>query len=65
MSMIRIKIVRDHKDFHKGEVKFVSSNEAFGLIERGIAMVSKDMTSGDMELQKEKLRAKSRKEGAK
>lgn len=45
--MIRVKILKDYKKFKKDEVQYLSPNEAFGLIDKGVAMVSKEMTVGD------------------
>lgn len=45
--MIRLKIIKDGK-YKKGEVIYVSPNEAHGLIDSGYAVISKDITSRDM-----------------
>lgn len=45
---MRIRITKNYKDFRKGDIKDVSPNEAFDLIDRGVAIVSKDMTERDM-----------------
>lgn len=42
--MIRIKIVKPHKQYSVGETITVSRNEAFGLLDAGYAVMSKDMT---------------------
>lgn len=44
---MRIKFIKDYKGNAKGSVKEVSPNEAFGLIDSGVAQVTKDMTSDD------------------
>lgn len=44
---MRIKFIKDHKGNPKGSIKEVSPNEAFGLIDSGVAQVTKDMTSDD------------------
>lgn len=49
--MIRLKITRTGK-YKAGEIVTVSKNEAFGLIDRGEAIVTKDMTSQDYKVTK-------------
>jgi hypothetical protein len=44
---MRIKIVKDHKQHRKGQTLEVSPNEAFGLIDCGVAVLSKDLTPDD------------------
>ena len=36
--MIKVKIVKDHQMYYKGDIKLVTANVAFGLIEEGIAV---------------------------
>lgn len=45
--MVRVKIIKGHKKYSVGETVEVTRNEAHGLIDSGIAMLSKDMTAGD------------------
>jgi len=45
---MRIKLVKDNKLGKKGEVIEVSKNVAFGLIDSGSGIVSKDMTNQDL-----------------
>lgn len=45
--MIRVKFIKNHKSFKAGDVETVSKNEAFGLIDAGFAVISKDMTDSD------------------
>lgn len=45
--MIRVKFIKNHKEFKEGETANLSPNEAFGLIDSGYAIVSKDMNEGD------------------
>lgn len=45
--MIRVKFLENHKSYNKGEVATLSPNEAFGLLDKGIVIVSKDMTKDD------------------
>lgn len=47
MVMPRIKFIKNHKQYKEGEVATLSPNEAFGLIDSGVAIVSKDMTTSD------------------
>jgi hypothetical protein len=44
---MRIRIVQNHKQHKEGDIVDVSPNEAFGLIDSGIAIVSKDIVSVD------------------
>lgn len=52
MATIRVKILRDYKDFRKGQTLYLSPNEAFGLIDSGRAEVTKDMTEFDYHVKK-------------
>lgn len=47
MATIRVKILRDYKDFRKGQVVHLTPNEAFGLTDKGIALVTRDFTEAD------------------
>lgn len=51
---MRVKIVKDNKYHKKGEIIEVSPNVAFGLIDSGIAVVSKDMTEADQQVKGKK-----------
>lgn len=44
---MRVKIIKNHKSYSKGEVVEVSRNVAFGLIDSGYGILSKDMTEQD------------------
>lgn len=44
---MRIRIIKDSKDYKKNEIVEVSKNVAFGLIDSGIGMISKDMAPDD------------------
>lgn len=44
---MRVKIIKNHPRYRKGEVVDVSRNVAFGLIDSGYGMLSKDMTESD------------------
>lgn len=50
--MIRIKMVKDYKDHRKGQVLNVSPNEAFGLIDRGVAIMTKDFVAEEYQVKK-------------
>lgn len=50
--MLRIRFTTDYKNNRKGDIKEVSRNEAFGLIDRGVAIISKDMTARDITVTK-------------
>lgn len=41
---MRVKFIQDHKNHRSGDVVEVTRNEAFGLIDSGYAVVSKDIT---------------------
>ncbi len=45
---MRIRIIKNHKKFKKGEIVEVSNNVAFGLLDAGAGVISKDMTGADM-----------------
>lgn len=45
--MIRVKIVKATNKYAVGDTVEVSPNEAFGLIDSGVAIKSKDMTQAD------------------
>jgi hypothetical protein len=44
---MRIKFVKDYRGKKQGDTTDVSPNEAFGLIDSGVAIISKDLTPGD------------------
>lgn len=44
---MRVRIIKDHKQYKKGEIIDETPNVAFGLIDSGFAVVSKDMTETD------------------
>lgn len=45
--MLRVKIVKAHKNYRVGDIVSVTRNEAHGLIDSGFAIMSKDMTAVD------------------
>lgn len=45
--MLRVKLVKDWKGNLKGSILVVDRNEAFGLIDSGKAVISKDMAEPD------------------
>ena len=45
--MRRIKIITNYKQYKAGDTLEVTNNVAFGLIDKGVAVISKDMTSRD------------------
>lgn len=49
---MRVKFIKDYKGHAKGSILEVSKNEAFGLIDSGVAQVTKDMTSEDYKVSK-------------
>lgn len=44
---MRIRIIKTTPQFKKGEIVEVSRNVAFGLIDSGTGVISKDMTPDD------------------
>lgn len=56
--MLRIRIIKTYKQYRAGDTITVSPNEAFGLIDSGVAMISKDITQSDYT---QKVPKKSRK----
>lgn len=48
--MIRIKFVQNYRQYKKGDIESLSPNEAFGLIDSGKAIISKDMTETDQHI---------------
>lgn len=49
--MVRLKITKTGK-YKAGEIVEVSKNEAFGLIDKGEAILTKEMTSQDYKVTK-------------
>jgi len=43
--MLRVKIIAPHKKYRVGQTVELSNNEAFGLIDSGVAAITKDMVS--------------------
>lgn len=54
--MIRIKVTKDYKTFKAGEIHEVTKNVAFDLIDRGCAVVSKEMQERDMQTKTVKVK---------
>lgn len=48
---MRIKIIRTYKQYRKGDTVEVSPNVAFGLIDKGVGKVTKDVTRGEYKTQ--------------
>lgn len=44
---MRIKIVKKHRQYKQGDIVEVSKNEAFGLLDSGVGVLSKDMVQDD------------------
>lgn len=49
---MRVKFVKDSKSYKKGDTAEVSPNVGFGLIDSGLAVVSKDMAEQDYKVTK-------------
>lgn len=45
--MVRVKLLKDSKHGKTGEIIFLDNNEAFGLIDSGYAIVTKDIVQSD------------------
>lgn len=54
--MLRIRFIQDHKNNKSGDIKEVSRNEAFGLIDKGVAIISKDITQRVVKVKKKKVK---------
>lgn len=46
--MRRVKIIKDYRDYRKGETIEVTPNVAHGLIDAGVAELTKDMASSEI-----------------
>lgn len=57
--MTRVKIVKPHKQYKVGEIVYVSPNEAFGLIDSGVGIKTKDMTAMDYKVGSYNVRKKN------
>lgn len=49
---MRIRIIKDKKQYKTGDIVDETPNVAFGLIDSGHAVLSKDMTSGEIKTKK-------------
>lgn len=45
---MRIRIIKDYKAYKKGEIVEVSPNVAFGLTDKHVGVISKDMTENEI-----------------
>lgn len=52
--MRRVRITTNYKKYKAGDVIEVSNNEAFGLIDRGVAVIAKDIVVQDYKVKKVK-----------
>lgn len=52
---MRVRFIKKHKDYASGDVIEVTPNVAFGLIDSGYAILSKDMTEDDYKPKKTKV----------
>jgi len=60
--MQRIKIIRDHQNYKAGQVIVETNNVAFGLLDAGYAVLSKDMVN-DTDYKVKALRRAKNKRG--
>lgn len=44
---MRVKIIKNHKNYKAGEIVEVSRNVAFGLMDSGIGILSKDISESE------------------
>lgn len=44
---MRIRITKNHKEYKTGQIVEVSPNVAFGLLDSGVGVVSKEITEHD------------------
>lgn len=51
---MRVKITKTYKDFKQGETMEVTPNVAFDLMDRGVAIITKDITFRDLSTKKGK-----------
>ena len=51
--MIRVKIVQEHDKYKIGQAYNLTKNEAFGLIDSGVAILSKDITAKETVIKSE------------
>ncbi len=58
--MTRIKLIKDHTTGKAGDVFNVTPNIAHGLIDSGIAILSKDMNPTDYKTKKPRKRKKAK-----
>lgn len=50
---MRIRIIKSNKRYNKGETVDVSKNVAFGLIDSGFGMISKDIVQDDLKVKED------------
>ena len=43
----RIRIIKDYDSYREGQIAVVENNTAHELIDKGVAMISKDITHND------------------
>lgn len=44
---MRVKIIKNHKNYRAGEIVEVTKNVAFGLMDSGIGILSKDISESE------------------
>jgi len=45
--MVRVKIIKPTKSYKVGDIVELDNNEAFGLLDSGMAIITKDLTPHD------------------
>lgn len=59
--MFRVKIIRPGSKYKVGDIVYVSRNEAFGLLDSGYGVKSKDMVAEDYKINVAKYIPKDKK----
>lgn len=49
---MRIKFIKNHKEYRKGQIVALRTAEAKQLLKAGVAIISKDMTDNDYRVTK-------------
>ena len=57
---MRVKFIKAHKGHLKGSTYEASPNEAFGLVDSGVAIMTKDITESDITIKSDEEQADDR-----
>lgn len=58
--MQRIKLIKDSGKYKKGQVVYIDNNEAFALIDSGLALKTKDLIEVDYKTSSNRLKVVNR-----